>query len=59
MERYEPDSFRLCSRIIGNRKDDVCLRLHGQNSSSPSAAISAMLDSKGRAFVLIQALYIR
>ena len=39
--------------IIGNRKDSICFHLHGQNSSSPYAAISAVLDSDGRAFVLI------
>ena len=42
---------------IGDRKDNVCLHIDGQNSSSPYAAISAMLDSEGRAFVLIQVLY--
>ena len=41
---------------IGDRKDGVCLPLHGQKSSSSDAAISAMLDSKGRAFALIQVL---
>ena len=42
---------------IGYRKDDACLRLNGQKPSSPYAAISAMLNSEGRAFVLIQVLY--
>ena len=40
---------------IGNPKFGLFTLLHGQNSSSPCIAISAMLDSKGRAFVLIQA----
>ena len=39
------------------RKDCVFLRLHGQKLVSPCSAISAMLDSKGRAIVLIQVLY--
>ena len=43
---------------IGDRKYGICLRLHGQKSSSPYAVISALVDSKGRAFVLIQVLYI-
>ena len=30
--------------LIGDRKDGVCLRLPGQKSSSPYAAISAMLE---------------
>ena len=42
---------------IGDRKDCICLRLRGQKSSSPYTAISALLDSEGRAFVLIQVLY--
>ena len=41
---------------IGDRKDYVCLRMHGQKFVSPNTAIS-MLDSKGQAFVLIQVLY--
>ena len=32
--------------------------MHGQKSSSQYPAISAMLVSKGRAFVLIQVLYL-
>ena len=44
---------------IGNLKDCVCLRLYSQKVSSRRAAISAMLDPKGRAFVLIQVLYFR
>ena len=42
---------------IGDRKDVVCLRVHGKKSSSQCAAISAMLDPQDRAFVLIQVLY--
>ena len=42
---------------LGNRRDGICLRLHGQKSGRPYAAISAMLDFKGQAFVLIQVLY--
>ena len=41
---------------IGDRKDNVCLRLYGQKPNSTHAAISAMLDSEGRAFVLMQVL---
>ena len=42
-----------------NRQPEISLftLLHGQNSSSPCTSISAMLDTKGRAFVLIQVLY--
>ena len=43
--------------VIGDRKDGVCLRFYSQKSSSRRAAISAMLDQKGRAFVLIQVPY--
>ena len=43
---------------IGDRKDSVCLPLHGHNSSRPYAAIPAMLESKGRVFFFIQVLYI-
>ena len=35
---------------IGNRKDNVCLQLHGQVSSQPKRCHSAMLDPNGRAF---------
>ena len=42
---------------IGNPKFGLFTLLHGQNSSSPCNAISAMLDSKDRAFVLIHVLY--
>ena len=38
-------------RIIEDRKDSVCLHMHGQKSSSRYAAMSALLDSEGRAFV--------
>ena len=31
--------------MIGDRKNGVCLPLHGQKASSPYTAISAMLDS--------------
>ena len=41
---------------IGDRKDVVCLRLYSQ-ASSRRAAISAMLDQKGRSFVMIQVHY--
>ena len=43
-------------RNIGDWKDAICLRLHGQNSDFPYVAISGMLDPKGHAFVLIQVL---
>ena len=43
---------------IGDLKDGFCLLLHGQKSSSRHAALSAMLDPKGRAFDLIQVLHI-
>ena len=42
---------------IGDRNDGVCLFMHGQKPNIPNAAISYVLDSKGRAFVLIQVLY--
>ena len=55
---YANPKFFLCSiSPIGNPKFGLFTLLHGQNSSSPCTAISAMLDSKGRAFVLIQVLY--
>ena len=43
--------------LIGNCKDGVCLHLYGQNSSSHCVAVSALLDLKGLAFVLIQIPY--
>ena len=51
--------FMHCRKYyrIGDRKDSVSLRLYGQKLSSPYAAISAMLDTKGRAFVLIPVVY--
>ena len=44
---------KYTKQVIGDRKDGICLHLNGQKSSSPYTAISAMLDSRGRAFVLI------
>ena len=38
------------SRTIGDRKDRVCLQLHGQVSRQPKRCRSAMFDPKGRAF---------
>ena len=35
---------------IGDRKDDVCLQLHGQVFRQPKRCGSAMLDPKGGAF---------
>ena len=43
--------------VIGDRKEENCLFLHGQKLCGPYSAISAMLDSKGRTIVLIQVLY--
>ena len=42
------DPNLVSSGPIGDRKDGVCLRFHGQKSSSQHAAISAMLDSENR-----------
>ena len=44
---------------IRDRKEDVYLRLNGQKKSSHYAAITAILDSKGRVFVLIPVLYFK
>ena len=43
---------RLSDRnyTIGNRKDSLCLQLHGQVSRQPKRCHSAMLDPKGRTF---------
>ena len=54
---YRISQIRFACSSMGNRKDDVCLRAYGQKSICPYAAISAMLDYKGRAFVLIRVLY--
>ena len=35
---------------IGDRKDGVCLQLHGQVSRQPKRCSSAMLEQKGREF---------
>ena len=43
--------------FIGDRKDAVCFCLHSQTSNTRRAAISALLDPLGQAFVLIQVLY--
>ena len=44
------NSTILSILFIGNRKDDVCLQLHGQVSGQPKHCHSAVLDPKGRAF---------
>ena len=54
-----PQLLFLIPASIGNPKFGLFTLLHGQNTSSPCTAISAMLDSNGRAFVLIQVLYHR
>ena len=41
---------RLSETTIGNRKDCVCLHLHGQVSRQPKRCRSAMLDPMGQAF---------
>ena len=55
MKCYKKRCVRTC---LGNPKFGLFTLLHGQNSSSPCTAISAMLDSKGRTFVLIQVPYL-
>ena len=45
--RYKPHNPYY--PYIGNRKNGVCLHLHGQVSRQPKRCRSAMLDPKGRA----------
>ena len=46
-------------KFIGNRKEGVCLELHGQVFGQPKRCRSAMLDPKGRAFCCVSgSLYI-
>ena len=44
---------RMAAEDIGNRKDSVCLQLHGQVSRQPKRCRSAMLDPKGRTFLCV------
>ena len=48
--RFQTKVPSVAHSIIGNRKDSVCLQLHGQVSRQPKPCHSAMLDPKGRAF---------
>ena len=45
--------YQLRYLVIGNRKDTVCLQLHGQVSRQPKRCRSPMLDPKGRAFCCV------
>ena len=39
--------------VIGNRRDVVCLQLHGQVSGQPKCCHSYILDPKGLAFCFV------
>ena len=54
LERVWKQYFSI---LIGDRKDSVCLLMCSLKSTSRRTANYAMLDPKGRAFVLIQVLY--
>ena len=41
------------SDAIGDRKDVICLKMHGHVSRQPKRCHSAMLDPKGRAFYYV------